>query len=162
VVQTPTLVITKPRPFICRNETTTLTVSGASSYIWSTGAVSSSIAISPLQNTTYTVSGIDSGCVVTKTIVQMVSNCTGIEETNSGKLSLKAYPNPFNEELIIEAVNNEKVTVTIMDALGKNIHQDVMTGGSSHSINTSGLNAGIYIISISNTHETVSKKFIKH
>ena len=48
---------------ICSGNNTNLTASGASTYTWSTGSNSSSISISPANNTTYTVTGTDiHGC----------------------------------------------------------------------------------------------------
>ena len=41
---------------ICTGESTTLTASGGTSYIWSTGAVTPSIVVSPTATTTYIVS----------------------------------------------------------------------------------------------------------
>lgn len=48
---------------ICDGDSTTLTASGANNYIWNTVATSTSITISPIINTNYTVVGIDAnGC----------------------------------------------------------------------------------------------------
>jgi len=57
---------------VCAGSAVTLTASGAISYAWSTGEVSSEISISPVANTTYSVTGYDSnGCSST---VQKVVN----------------------------------------------------------------------------------------
>lgn len=48
---------------ICIGQSTTLTATGALSYVWSTGATSTSITVSPTVNTTYYVTGLDmNGC----------------------------------------------------------------------------------------------------
>jgi predicted transcriptional regulator len=49
---------------ICEGESTTLTASGATNYMWDNGAGSgSSVSVSPTANTTYTVTGTDgNGC----------------------------------------------------------------------------------------------------
>lgn len=48
---------------ICQGQSATLTVTGATSYSWSTGEVSSEISVSPISNTTYSVTGTDgNGC----------------------------------------------------------------------------------------------------
>ena len=56
---------------ICSGESTTLTVSGADSYVWSDGSTGNSITISPTSNTTITVQGFSNGCssnLITETI----------------------------------------------------------------------------------------------
>ena len=52
----------------CKDQTLTLTGSGANSYTWSTGDNTYSIAVAPLFNTTYTLTGSEaSGCINTIT-----------------------------------------------------------------------------------------------
>lgn len=58
-------VITVNSSTICPGATATLTASGVSSYTWSTGSNSSSLAVSPSSSTVYTVSGNQAGCPVT-------------------------------------------------------------------------------------------------
>jgi len=74
-------VIVNPNPTItisgdttlCYGETTTLTASGATSYSWSTSATTDTIALNPTSNTTYTVSGLSSGCSNTVTLSLQVN-----------------------------------------------------------------------------------------
>ena len=47
---------------ICQGQSTTITVSGASSYSWSNGSNSASATLSPLSSTIYTVTGLLNGC----------------------------------------------------------------------------------------------------
>lgn len=70
--QTGTAVVTiNPLPVVTANSTSicvgfssTLTASGANSYVWSTGSVSASATVSPTSTTPYTVTGTSSfGCV---------------------------------------------------------------------------------------------------
>ncbi|MES2515380.1 MAG: T9SS type A sorting domain-containing protein [Bacteroidota bacterium] len=60
----PSLTFTPSTPTVCAGQTTTISVSGATNYTWSTGATTSSISVSPSVTTVYTVTGA-SGCGTT-------------------------------------------------------------------------------------------------
>ncbi|MBK8429366.1 MAG: hypothetical protein IPL27_26945 [Lewinellaceae bacterium] len=47
---------------ICAGQSATLTATGATSYVWSNGATSNTINVSPVTTSTYTVTGITNGC----------------------------------------------------------------------------------------------------
>lgn len=68
---------------ICSGQTTTLTASGATSYTWEPGTiVSSSIAVSPVANTTYSVTGANlNGCISNTAIAVTVSAAASISVT---------------------------------------------------------------------------------
>ncbi len=76
VIVTPTPTLTVNSPTLCLGQTTTLTVSGASTYLWSNGATTSNISLTPLTNTNYTVTGINGICsstVISSIIVNTVT-----------------------------------------------------------------------------------------
>ncbi len=65
VTVNPIPVILVNSPTICGGTTTTLTATGATSYTWSAGATSTGVntaTVSPMTNTTYTVTGTSLGC----------------------------------------------------------------------------------------------------
>jgi gliding motility-associated-like protein len=62
VIANPLPVMSVNNSTICIGQTTTLTASGANSYLWNTGSTSNPINISPLVSTTYTVVGSTLGC----------------------------------------------------------------------------------------------------
>lgn len=59
ITPTPTLAVNSG--VVCSGKPSTLTVSGAGTYSWSTGATGSSIVVTPTVNTTYTVTGTNGG-----------------------------------------------------------------------------------------------------
>ena len=70
VTTTPTVVTVATSPsngVSCSGATVTLTASGASTYVWSTGATTASISVTPVNTTTYTVTGTANGCTGTAT-----------------------------------------------------------------------------------------------
>ena len=72
VVQTITVnplpLVTSTSATVCVGVVATLTASGASTYSWSTGALTSTLAQSPTQTTNYTVTGTDANnCIDTET-----------------------------------------------------------------------------------------------
>ncbi len=69
----PTVIITGNN-ILCTGDNTTLNASGGISYIWNTGATTSSLSVSPTSVTTYTVTVTDNnGCTATATITLTVS-----------------------------------------------------------------------------------------
>ncbi|MEI6019825.1 MAG: T9SS type A sorting domain-containing protein [Bacteroidota bacterium] len=69
---------------ICAGQTTTLTGNGASTYSWSSGASSSTAALSPSTNTTYTLMGTNSvGCSssVTANVIANPLPIIGVSQT---------------------------------------------------------------------------------
>ena len=104
----PVLVINSSNPLSCSGETTTLTVSGANSYTWTTGAQTPTLSITLNSSASFTVSGTDANaCVNTNTYTQMVDPCAGIVQVlpevtnvscknrNDGEIVLKSnitYP----------------------------------------------------------------------
>lgn len=63
VVDQPQVVIATSDPEICPGEEVTLTATGGPAYLWSTGATTDSITVSPLSNSTYSVNvTLPGGC----------------------------------------------------------------------------------------------------
>jgi hypothetical protein len=62
VLPLPTVTVTPNPVSICSGASATICASGASSYLWSDGSTSACITVSPMSNTTYTVTGSDGVC----------------------------------------------------------------------------------------------------
>lgn len=78
---TPNVIITNTT--ICSGSSVNLIASGASSYTWSTGAVASSIFVSPTNSTNYTVTGSNGNCLNTKTVSVTVNTSPIVAVTNT-------------------------------------------------------------------------------
>jgi hypothetical protein len=63
----PNVNISATDATICEGQSTTLTASGANSYVWSTSATSTAIDVSPATSTSYNVAGTSLGCTDTDT-----------------------------------------------------------------------------------------------
>ena len=73
----PTLTVNNPT--LCSGSSSVLTASGATNYTWSTGATTQTISVSPTTNTSYTVSGGQTGCLSTtiaNVTIQSLPNIT--------------------------------------------------------------------------------------
>ncbi|WP_051209956.1 Ig-like domain-containing protein [Gelidibacter mesophilus] len=76
---------------INQGESTTLTATGASTYLWSNGATTASITVSPDRTTFYSVVGTSAeGCVNDDRLLVMVKNTTYYVDKNNGVVSYKA------------------------------------------------------------------------
>jgi hypothetical protein len=73
------------------------------------------------------------------------------------------YPNPFVDMLSIELdVLSPNLTIDLFDITGKVVYSEILDNpGSSHTINFSSLEEGIYFIRISSNEYTLTKKIIK-
>ena len=66
VIANPTVAVSNAT--ICSGNAANLTASGATSYLWNTGATTSTVSVSPASTTNYTVTGTTNGCSNTKTV----------------------------------------------------------------------------------------------
>lgn len=71
IVPGPTTLVNSQT--ICAGSTATLTASGATTYLWSTGASTNPITVSPAVTTSYTVTGTTAGCSSTAVALVTVS-----------------------------------------------------------------------------------------
>lgn len=140
-------------------ESNTLTVSGANTYSWNTGATTSSIVITPSLITTlnYSITGTSSvGCTNTTVIQMKVNACTGIDQINNLAQYLTVYPNPNNGSFVI---NFEKdIKIKIVNELG----QLVQTIDAKETINNTtsiqNLASGIYFVIAERNNQVYSQK----
>lgn len=159
----PTVTAIANPSVLCTGSTGTINASGATSYTWSTGAISSGILVSPTVTTTYSVTGEDpSGCTSISMITLTVSTCTGIENTIAQNNGIMIYPNPAKEyaTLYVSTVTND-LKLELYDAIGKRVLVKTIDKNNT-PVNISELPDGIYIYRVTEKSLTVKQgKFIK-
>lgn len=128
-VNTPSTVDAGNNVAICNGNNTTLTASGASSYVWDNGlGTGTSHVVSPSSSTTYTVTGTDAnGCTDTDQVTVTVNNsptptitgsltfCSGFSTTldaGSGYSSYLWTGGSTLQSLVVNSAGTYYVTVT--------------------------------------------------
>ncbi len=126
VVANPIPTVSVNNATICPSGTATLIASGATTYSWSTSATTSSIAVSPSSNTTYTVTGTSLGCNNTKTVsvtigtaisINIAANptiiCSGGSSTltASGATTYTWSTGPTGASIVVSPTSNTTYTV---------------------------------------------------
>ena len=76
----PTVTVNSPA--ICSGQTATLTGAGATTYSWSSGATTTSLTVSPISNTNYTVTGTTAGCTNTAVANVVVTSAFTLSVNN--------------------------------------------------------------------------------
>lgn len=153
----PTLITVSSNTQICAGQNATLTVSGASTYSWSTGSNSVSIVVSPSVTTNYTVSGTGSNsCTSTSIITQSVSTCAGLSEL-SMTTHVNVYPNPTQGEFNIDFNSFGNHRIVVYNLIGQDIIE-MTTDRNSITIDLSPFQKGIYyVVTETNDTRSVSK-----
>lgn len=145
---------------------------GASIFVWNSddGVVKNytgpQLIVYPLQTTTYTItgSGLDL-CNATATQKVYVSGVVaGIEEELKNSITL--FPNPGTTSLNITMDNNYRgvINFQILSALGQAVENYRVNKNADHvetSLNTSGIQSGVYLITFQLGSNQVIKKWIK-
>ncbi|MEY4893736.1 MAG: hypothetical protein RL751_546, partial [Bacteroidota bacterium] len=90
---------------ICSGSSTTLSVTGAASYLWNDGSTTSSITVSPTTTSTYTVVGVDAnGCEATASVTVTVDQTVSPAFTQVAAIctgaSLSALPTTSNNGIV--------------------------------------------------------------
>jgi len=74
---------------VCAGSNAVLTVSGAGTYSWSTGAVTNTISVTPLSTTVYSVTGNNGGCLGSSTSTVVVNQLPSLNIAASETLICK-------------------------------------------------------------------------
>lgn len=98
------------------------------------------------------------------TTIVHILRLAGTDEINPNPFSVGAsYPNPANAAVIIPytTAKAQTVSITIYNTLGRLIHQANITsaaGQNNYTVNTSTLAPGMYICTVSNDKECITRK----
>jgi len=121
------------------------------------GATSQSYT--PNNNGSYACEITLNGCIDTTTCVQRLT--TKIEEEDYRAEELKIFPNPFNNQLIIEENGTNLTSIIKINNLnGDLVFETTFNASSRMSINTSSWSKGIYFLRLVNDLEVKSFKLI--
>jgi hypothetical protein len=111
-------------------------------------------------NGSYTTTGY-----VDRDIQLSMSVCTGVDDFTKNTPQVDLYPNPFTDVLTLSVQNNKgPFTVELYDIAGRKLstllNSEPIT--RSTSLELGGVGPGIYLLKISGSSGTVTKKIIKH
>ncbi|MEL4457186.1 T9SS type A sorting domain-containing protein [Lutimonas vermicola] len=143
---------------IDEGDSITLTASGGNSYLWNTGATTSSITVSPLSTQNYTVTASSNGCDDTDTVRVNVNATTGSVTANAGsdvsicegentKLTASGGSNyswstgATTSSITVSPNSTQTYTVTVSDSNGNSDTDDVLV-----TVNSVNANAGSDVI----------------
>jgi hypothetical protein len=141
----PTVSAAPANSSICEGETVKLTASGASSYMWNTGASGGVLSAAPATNTVYLVTGTNvSGCTASAQVTVNVNPCVGV--TSQVASAILVYPSPVTEMMQISC-DKRILGVDIFSVDGREVTA-IKGSAVSMSIDVSGLRPGIYILRV--------------
>jgi len=162
----PNAVITGPTQ-VQKGETVVLSAEGGIAYVWSNGATTQNILVSPLQTTSYqvTVSNI-SGCSEVAVHTITVEESTPVTEVIAETYPLKITPNPSTENatLTFESATAGNAQWVLTDSRGV-IHasQNIKTlmGQNQMIIPLANVSAGTYHVSLIQNNEVKTTRLVK-
>ncbi|MBC7693806.1 MAG: T9SS type A sorting domain-containing protein [Burkholderiales bacterium] len=136
------------------------------------------------QATVFDFTPSDAGIQSTGKIIQLcysnnnstncVDNTVFVHVSSSGRmanptteldpLNISIAPNPSEEVFNINfnQVLKGNVTLEVFSMLGQKVYSDTIENQKEHQMILHSLNAGAYILKISNNNQTISKKLIKN
>lgn len=162
-VPSPTLGVGVTPTLICVGQTATLSATGsAATYSWTPGGAGQTITVSPSTSVNYTVTATAANnCRKSDTISLFVSPCTNIESYNG--LELFIYPNPANNIIYIEQINNREVLFYgLTDITGKELIRKRQIISIKEIVDVSEYAKGIYFLQISTANgQCIVKKIVK-
>jgi len=163
IVKPPfSVIVISNKDSICVGDSARLTVTGASSYIWSTTQTNPSITVKPTVTTNYLVSGTKNGCSISTNFNQKVGNCTvGIKQITGAASQIILYPNPVvnGSFTVLLSESTVNTTIYVINAIGQKVYE-TKSNGLETKIEMPNYQPGVYFVQIKNTNGTSVKKVI--
>lgn len=145
ILPEPQLTATPDRSVACRNETITISASGATTYTWSgvQGSGGSALVSSSLVTTiVYGVSGTGAnGCIGQTSGNVVINACNALSEQHQNS-SIRLFPNPGNGEFFIAAEGSGQVQV--FNQIGQLVKYTTLSESADKLTRIDGLPVGIY------------------
>ena len=141
------LRVSADRTTIDAGDSVTLTASGATSYLWSTGSTNNPIVEFPRTTTEYSVIGINANspdCMDTASVIITVN--AGIN--NADAFRLNVYPNPAQHFITVDGDNLSQIL--IYNSVGQCVARQTAIDGKNN-ISIEELADGIYTLQVLNT-----------
>ena len=88
-------------------------------------------------------------------LTEMVT--VGIKE-NVNQIKMEIYPNPANNNFVIETNSTEKQNVQVMDVNGKIVLNQIITGTST--IDANNFSEGVYNVSITSDNQKANRRLV--
>lgn len=157
LVALPNPSISSTRSVICRNESSTLTASGATTYSWANSSASgASLAVTPSVTSSYTVVGTNTfGCSKSAVYTITVALCTGIPDRENAEPEPLVYPNPNSGDFVIHCASS--ADISLYNELGQKILQNEVSGAEAKDLEYKGLPSGLYLL----VYRTAEKQGVK-
>lgn len=130
---------------VCKGQALTYTATGADTYTWSSGATSSTIALSHTATASYSIVGTNTvnGCRASRSFTVQVAPCTGIDQPGREQAGFILYPNPGQAHVTIET--DRALELTAYNQLGELVLELVLKAGKN-AIDISHLSPGVYFL----------------
>lgn len=145
VKEAPDVAISASALYVPNPQPVTLTASGANTYVWSTGATSATISVSPENTTTYSVTGTSSltNCTNTASVTIQVDH-VGLEDVSLANISV--FPNPANNLITVKGVQCDKFI--LCDMTGSVILEKEVDLGEENTLSVSDVASGVYLLKV--------------
>jgi hypothetical protein len=139
----PVLVIQTSEEVSCAGDPVSLDVSGASSYVWSTGSAGATVIVNPVITSEYTVAGTSAGgCQSVQGFTQTVNECAGIRDREISLLTL--VPNPAHNEVAI--ASGVSADLMLINNTGQVVWSGEVRAGEKLRLQISDFSKGIYYL----------------